>query len=232
MELSYLSKGKGKDLVFFHGYGANKECFLRQIDYFSRSYKVTAFDFPGFGKSDALPFPFSVGDYAAVTEKFLSRQGIVKPFVVAHSFGARVAVKMAAQKDVFDRLVLTGPAGIIDNRNAAYRLKIFKYRLLRRFSVRYAEAHCGSKEYRCLSPLMKESYKKIVNEDLRLAAKRIRCPVLILEGEKDSATPLRQAKIYAETIPKAKLVVMKNCTHFAFLDDPLAFQLSVEEFLS
>lgn len=96
-EVSYIQKGTGEDLVFFHGYLASKESFAAQIEYFSRFYRVTAFDFLGFGASAPLTEPFSVSEYAAWTEEFLKALSIVRPRVIAHSFGCRVAVKMAAR---------------------------------------------------------------------------------------------------------------------------------------
>lgn len=150
---------------------------------------------------------------------------------MAHSFGARVAVKMAAGGYKFDKMILTGAAGIIDNRGAAYKIKVLSYRLARRFSKRYADAKFGSPEYRNLSPVMRESYKKIVNEDLRLASSRIECKVLLIVGENDETTPLRQAEVYNSFIPDSRIHIMKNCGHFAFLDDPMKFNMLTEEFL-
>lgn len=231
MNVSYIRRGEGKELVFFHGYGANKECFLPQINYFSSFFKTTAFDFLGFGKSDALSSPFSVGDYAQSAREFLNSLDIKNPSVIAHSFGARVAVKMAACGYKFDKMILTGAAGIIDNRGAAYKIKVLSYRLAKRFSKMYAESKFGSPEYRNLSPVMKESYKKIVNEDLRLASSKIECKVLLMVGENDETTPLKQAKVYNSFIPDSRICIMENCGHFAFLDDPMKFNLLAEEFL-
>ena len=94
-EVSYLQKGTGKELVFFHGFLSSKEAFFAQIEYFSKYYKVTAIDFLGFGKSAPLTTAFSVSDYAEWTKKVLLELGVRKPSVIAHSFGCRVALKMA-----------------------------------------------------------------------------------------------------------------------------------------
>ena len=123
--LSYLQRGEGKDMVFLHGYLSSKECFAAQTAYFSRFCRVTAIDFPGFGGAEPLAEAFSVADYAAWTKGALSALGVEKPHVVAHSFGCRVAVKLAAQEpDLFDKILLTGPAGIILRRGAGYRAKV------------------------------------------------------------------------------------------------------------
>ena len=230
MNIAYLRRGEGKDLVFLHGYLSCKESFYPQIGYFSRHFRVTAPDFPGFGKSDRLPAAWSVGDYADWLEGFFEEQGIVFPYVIAHSFGGRVALKCLA-RGLIDRAVLTGCAGIVKKRTMAYRIRVGGYRLVKRVSPRFAEAHFGSREYRSLSPLMRESYKKIVNEDLREEAGRIARPVLYLYGERDKETPLSSGRILHECTAGSKLAVFKGCGHFAHLEEPLLFNLAAEEFL-
>lgn len=229
MNIAYLRRGEGKDLVFLHGYLSCKESFYPQIAYFSRHFRVTAPDFPGFGESDRIPAAWSVGDYADWLEGFFKEQGIVFPYVIAHSFGGRVALKCLA-RGLIDRAVLTGCAGIVKKRTMAYRIRVGGYRLVKRVAPRFAEAHFGSREYRSLSPLMRESYKKIVNEDLREEAGRIARPVLYLYGERDKETPLSSGRILHECTAGSKLAVFKGCGHFAHLEEPLLFNLAAEEF--
>lgn len=217
--------------MFLHGYLSSKEAFTAQIEYFSRFYRVTAIDFLGFGGSRCLTTAFSVSDYAAWTKETFALLGVKKPHVVAHSFGCRVAVKLAgSDPSLFDKMILTGPAGVILKRGFSYRCKVKAYRLVKKFAPKYAERHFGSAEYRSLSPVMKESYKKIVNEDLRADASRIENPVLIVEGEADRTTPLAEAKAYLQCLRKGRLKRMQG-GHFAFAEHPLLFNLIAEEFL-
>ena len=217
--------------MFLHGYLSSKESFYPQINYFSRHFRVTAPDLPGFGGSGTIPAAWSVGEYADWLEGFLKERGIVFPNVIAHSFGGRVAIKCLA-RGLIDRAVLTGCAGIVKRRTLSYHLKVKSYRLVKKFAPRFAEAKFGSAEYRSLSPLMRESYKKIVNEDLREEAKRIARPVLYLNGERDRETPLSSVKILHECTAGSRLAVLKGCGHFAHLDEPLLFNLAAEEFLN
>ena len=229
-DVSYLQKGRGKDLLFLHGYLSSKEAFTAQISYFSRFYRVTALDFLGFGNSGKLSAPFSVADYAAWTEEVLTALKVERPHVIAHSFGCRVAVKMAEGRgQVFDKMLLTGPAGVILKRGVGYKVKVKAYRFVKRFAPNYAEKKFGSVEYRTLTPLMKESYKKIVNEDLRGAASRVENEVLIVEGNKDTTTPKKEAEAYLAAFPNGKLKFIDG-GHFAFAENPLAFNLLAEEF--
>ena len=209
---------------------SNKQAFTAQTDYFSKFCRVTAFDFLGFGQSPALKEPFSVTDYAAWTKELLARLGVVRPHLIAHSFGVRVAVKMAAENGLaFDKMLLTGPAGIICNRGIVYHAKVRAYKLTKRIFPNYAQRRFGSEEYKTLPPVMRQSYIKIVNEDLRKTATRVENETLIVQGKSDLTTTRREAEIYLEHLKRGKLVLMEG-GHFAFAEHPLAFNLLAEEF--
>ena len=228
--VSFLQKGRGKDMLFLHGYLSSKEAFTAQIKYFSRFYRVTAIDFLGFGQSGALQTAFSVEDYARWLCELMGELGLQKPHVIAHSFGCRVAIKAASQNnELFDKILLTGPAGVILNRGWKYKIKVKAYRFTKKIAPKFAEKRFGSAEYKTLSPLMKESYKKIVNEDLRSCAKRVFNPVLLVEGKNDRVTTIEEARAYEASFPNARVCMLQG-GHFAFAENPLAFNLIAEEF--
>lgn len=236
-DVSFIRKGEGKELVFLHGYLSSKEAFLPLIDYFSRNFCVTAIDFCGFGQSAPLTEAFSVSDYAAWTSEAFSLIGVGEtPYCIAHSFGCRVAVKMqrlASEKggEAFGKAVFTGPAGLLPKRTLAYKLKVKAYRAVRKFFPSYAEKRFGSGEYRTLSPVMKESYKKIVNEDLRGEIAEFTAPALVIEGDGDTTVTAAEAEEYAKLLPQGSLKYISG-GHFAFAESAAEFTLAAEEFFS
>jgi pimeloyl-ACP methyl ester carboxylesterase len=178
----------------------------------------------------ALTSPFSVDDYAEWTKEVLRLLGIEKPHVIAHSFGCRVAVKLASRDSgFFDKILLTGAAGIILKRGFSYKIKVKTYRLVKKFAPRFAEKRFGSAEYKTLSPVMKESYKKIVNEDLRECARRIENEVLLVQGQEDTTTPKKEAEVYLSCLKRGRLRMVQG-GHFAFAEYPDLFNLIAEEF--
>ena len=207
--VSYLQEGQGEDLVFLHGYLACKESFAYQIACFSRFFRVTAFDFPGMGKSAPLSSPWSVGEYAAHARKVFAALGVGKAKLIAHSFGGRVALKLLSESPEL----------------------LKAYRAVKKVAPRFAERKFGSPEYRTLSPVMRESYKKIVNEDLTPRLRGIRAPVLYVFGDKDTATPPYMAEILHENTAASGLVYMKGCSHFCFCERPNEFNAVAREFL-
>ena len=138
-------------------------------------------------------------------------------------------IKQKLFKDFFDKIVLAGPAGVVLNRSIGYYLKVWAYRLTKKIVPKFAEKRFGSVEYRSLSPIMKESYKKIVNEDLRACAKEIKNEVLLVEGKGDKVTPLKEVNEYLVCLQRGRLIITDG-GHFTFLEYPTAFNLIVEEF--
>ena len=173
-----------------HGYLSSKESFYYQIKFLSQYFKVTAPDMPGFGASSPLAEAYSVGNYCEWLESFIKYRKIENPHIIAHSFGARVAFKYLGEHyGTADKLVITGGAGIVKSRSPAYMRRVKAYRRIKKIFPGFAERHFGSKEYRTLPPVMRESYKKIVNEDLRGSASKIANPALLIYGRGDTVTP-------------------------------------------
>ncbi len=216
--------------MFLHGWGACKECFYYQTAYFCRYYRVIAFDFPNFGKSGAAPAAWGVGEYASFTSRLLRARGVCGARLCAHSFGGRVALKLLAEEpDLFSKALLTGCAGVPPRRGLRYKCRVRAYRIAKKLAPRFAERNFGSEEYKKLSPVMRESYKKIVNEDLTPCLARIRVPVLYVFGDKDTATPPYMAEILYKNTPQAGLVWLGG-THFCFSEQPAAFNAAAREF--
>ena len=51
-KINYIEKGKGRNLVFIHGWLGSSWVFEAQIEYFSKHYRTIAIDHLGHGKSD------------------------------------------------------------------------------------------------------------------------------------------------------------------------------------
>ena len=218
--------------MLLHGYGSKKESFYYQIKFLSNYYKVTAPDFPCFGKSEGTDTAWSVGDYAEWLKKFISRAGIEKPNILAHSFGARVALKLLAEDSgLCGKLIITGGAGLVKPRSPRYMRRVRAYRRIKKIFPRYAEKHFGSEEYRTLSPIMRESYKKIVNEDLKTCASKILNETLLIYGADDTVTPPdEEGEIFNSLICGSRLEIMDG-THFCFSEHPEIFNQKIKTFL-
>lgn len=70
-----------------------------------------------------------------------------------------------------------------------------------------------------------------VNQDLKHLMPSIKAPTLLIWGEKDTATPLRDAKTMEKLIPDAGLVLYEGCGHYSFLERPGQTAAVIKSFL-
>ncbi|MCI8820430.1 MAG: alpha/beta hydrolase [Clostridia bacterium] len=220
-------------MLLLHGYLSCKESFYYQIKFLSRYFRVTAPDIIGFGASARLEEPYSLDDYCDWLKEFINVSGLEKPHIIAHSFGARLAFKfLSGQKDAADKLVVTGGAGIVKPRSKSYIRHVKAYRRMKKFFPSYAEKHFGSEEYRTLPPVMRESYKKIVNEDLRSFAAAVENKTLLIYGREDKVTPPDcEGKIFNGLI-RDSTFALADGGHFCFSENAEAFNKLVYDFLT
>ena len=214
-------RGEGQEVLLLHGYKSNANSFYYQINALEKAgYKAIAPDFPGFGSSAEITSAWSVGDYAKWLEKFVAAARLNKPYIVAHSFGARVVFKYLSENpNGAKKLVITGGAGVVKPRSPRYMRQVRRYRRIKRLFPRFAEKHFGSSEYRTLSPIEKESYKLIVNEDLTDCARRVKIPTLLVYGRDDKTTPPdEEGRIFNGCIEGSALEIIDG-GHFCFCEN-------------
>ncbi|MGN1104500.1 MAG: alpha/beta fold hydrolase [Candidatus Coproplasma sp.] len=226
-------KGSGRPVVFLHGYLSCKESFYHQINAVSQcGFKCIAPDLPAFGASAKLDSAWGVEEYADWLKRFLYSVGGVGADIIAHSFGARVAIyALSEDNGLCNKLVITGGAGLVKPRSPEYIRRVKRYRRIKKLFPKYAERHFGSEEYKGLSPLMKESYKKIVNRDLKAEAERINNPTLLIYGRDDCTTPPdEEGATFSKLMKNARLVTMQG-DHFCFANYPEEFNCLAIEFL-
>ena len=222
-------------LLFLHGWGGNKDsfAFLKKAFYDRDLWFVS---FAGHGDSAEPKTPMSVADFAADVLDFVDTHSIEKPDVVAHSFGGRVAlVLFALHPEKFGRLLLVGAAGLRPKRKLKTKLKIAKFKIdkwlvgLKLKSKKCLENR-GSADYNILSPVMRETFKKVVNENLSKYAKMVKAETLLVWGENDTETPLFMGKKLNKLIKNSALVVLEGKSHFCFYEEPLRFALILQNF--
>lgn len=107
--------GEGLPVVFLHGWALGRRSYRHAIDRLvDLGCRVYAPNLPGFGRTPDLPgHSFSFGGYADWVAGFLDALKITEPvFLVGHSFGGGVAIKVAHRRpDRVRTLVLVNSVG-------------------------------------------------------------------------------------------------------------------------
>jgi pimeloyl-ACP methyl ester carboxylesterase len=240
----YECAGEGRELVLLHGWGASSSALKPVADFFSKDFKVVSVDFPGFGKTPSPDTVWDVEAYSSFTAQLISQLGLINPILIGHSFGGRVIIHMVAHKKVApSRIVLVDSAGIKPTRSLWYYCKVYAFKgikqllLLRPWRkhtqglVKKARNFFGSADYNQAEGILRQIMVKVVNQDLTKHLKDIDAPTLLVWGEKDTATPLKDARIMEKRIPDAGLVILKGAGHYSYLDKLHEFNTIVQHFL-
>ncbi len=185
----------------------------------------------GFGESKEMEYPYSVDDYVKEIRGVIDALGVEKIDVVAHSFGARVLVKLLAVDNRVDKIILTGAAGLKKRKGIKYYFRRGAFIILRKFLPKDKLKVFYSPDYLCLSPVMKKSFRLIIDEDLTSYYRRIKNRALIIFGASDRETPVRTAKRMKKLIKGSKLQILPNSGHFCFCEKPDEFNSKAFIFL-
>lgn len=222
MNIHYEIVGSGNAIVFLHGWGANKSFMQPLVSLFSKQYKCVNLDLFGFGSTHEIEDYHNFDDYVESFRLFLMKHQIENPILIAHSFGARLAI-LYADKYPVSALVLTGAAGIKSKLTIKQRIKLYLHK--HHFKVK------GSYDYEHATPFLKKVLVEVVNKDLSDQIKKIKIPTLLIWGEKDKETPLWMAKRMKRLISNSNLIVFKNEDHFAYYHEVNRFCFIVKGFL-
>lgn len=210
-----------------HGWGGSASAFLFVAKRLG-GYKSIVVDFSGFGESAEPDKPYSVKDYANEVVAMLEEMGESRICVVGHSFGGRVAMEIASSRpDLVRALVLVDSAGLKPRRKPSYYIKIYLHKALVRLGFKGLK---GSKDYRVLSPVMKETFKNVVSYDQSGLLSEIHCPTAIFWGGKDRETPPYMARKLKNGIGGSEIFWL-NGGHFAYVDDADVFISILRAFL-
>ena len=130
-------------VVLLHGWGQNQYMMKFLQDHLCDTFTVINLDLPGFGESEEPPRVWSVDDYVDFLQELLDHLQITHVSFIAHSFGARIALRYAYRFPV-EKMVLTGAAGIQAKRGLGYHIRVKTYKLLKKL---HAAPAMGSSDY-------------------------------------------------------------------------------------
>lgn len=212
-------QGTGPAVVLLHGWGQNQYMMKFIQDDLCNAYQVMNLDLPGFGESEEPPTIWDIHDYVDCIHQLLEAYQMDNPIFIAHSFGARIALRYAMCYPVAN-MILTGAAGIRKKRDLSYYLRVYAYKILKKMHIKNA---LGSPDYQQASMCMRGVLVKAVNDDLVDALKTITCNTLLVWGEKDEQTPLWMGKRMEKEMKHATLIILEKGTHFAYFHQSRRF---------
>lgn len=240
----YETVGEGNPVILLHGWLANIDTMRPIATSLSKNFKVYLVDIVGFGKSDLPDCPLNTNDFGDFLEEFINKLEIKNPILIGHSNGGRMIINSVGREIVKPRkVVLIDSAGLVPKRKPKYYIKVGIFKLGKAFLNKLPDVNVikkfkeklfnnvGSSDYKASAPVLRETMKIILNEDMSEMLPNIKVPTLLIWGSNDTATPISDAKKMESLIPDAGLVEYKGSGHFSYLENIQNCNVVLNEFL-
>lgn len=244
LKTEYTECGEGIPVLLLHGWGSSFDVYKGIIASLKDRCRLVAVNFPGCGQSETMKEPWCLEDYCDFCLEFMEKLNLKDPILIGHSHGGRVVLKLTAEKMVNPpKIVLLDSAGLIPKKNFKQKCRAKSFKAIKRVLtlpviknysedlLQKARNHYGSADYNAAPEVLRKTLVSLVNTDIRDILPNIACPSLLIWGDKDTATPLEDAKTIESLIPDAGLCVLEGTGHYSFCEKPYQAQAILNSFI-
>ncbi|MFA5878528.1 MAG: alpha/beta hydrolase [Candidatus Staskawiczbacteria bacterium] len=213
-----------QNLIILHGWQSSKEkwqAIKEEIE--KKGIRVIAPDLPGFKEGTRLSKPWTFDDYIAWLTNFISSENLSEPFfLLGHSFGGALAAKYALQNPSrVGKLFLVAASCVrrktLKRRVLAYFSKFIKkfsflplYSLFRKATYKFI---IRNSDYIHAEGFLEDTYLNVIKEDLSPVLHSIHVPTVIIWGDKDDTTPIRDGRFISKEIANSKFELIHGADH-------------------
>lgn len=198
----YKVTGDGHPIVFIHGGGLESSSWNSQTTFFSKRYRVIAYDIRGHGRSQVPESSYSIDDCVEDLNQLLDHLAVRRTYLAGFSMGGNIALSFTlSHPDKVEALILTGTNSGPMIETSIRKGKEFVARMMRlkgtEASMKYMYAHEAN----------------VCRPDLTNRLSEIRRPVLIIVGDQDMETPCYMSEEIHKSIEGSQMVILPNCGH-------------------
>ena len=256
LHYAYLEGGQGEPLMLLHGFGGDKDNFVRAARFLTPHFRVIIPDHVGFGESahpqqaDYAP-PAQVERLRALAQAL----GVKTLHLGGNSMGGQIALTYAARYPAeVASLWLLGPAGIWSAPQSAV-FKIIAETGHNPLMAKNVEEFENIIAFGMSDPpfiprpmlvvlaqariqnfaLEERIFKQIASYSVEQHIAGLATPTLIVFGDQDRAIPVATAEILHKLLPRSQTVIMPGIGHVPMLeraqqsaDDYLRFRSTME----
>ena len=245
-QIGYTEAGGGRatPIVFLHGVGSDKSVWHPQLEHFGRTRRAIAFDYPGYGDSDAAPEGSTRDDFAGAILSAMRELGVERAHVCGLSLGGVVAIAMQhAAPSHCASLILADSFAVHPEGRAIYERGVAGSRDLPAMAqarvdmllAQPADPQVRREVVETMSRIDPAAYRigaeAVWLADQRDRAAAIDVPTLVLVGELDLVTPPDLSNELVDLIPDARMQVIRGAGHLANLERPIEFNATIDAFV-
>jgi pimeloyl-ACP methyl ester carboxylesterase len=248
--------GSGPPVVLVHGFASSLETWSAVLPALAKGHRVIALDLKGFGWSGRPEGDYSPHAQAELVFGLLDQRGVDKAAVVAHSWGASVALQMAlthpervTKLALYDAWIYEEqlPTFFVWARADGVGEALFRMYYGERADERIAYAFFDKDRYvtEKLVADVQASLDRPGTYAAALAAVRgqryaavqqryrtIAQPTLLLWGRDDGVTLLTYGERLSRDLRNARLVTYARCGHFPMIEAATESNRELTEFLA
>lgn len=245
----YLEGGRGEPLLLLHGFGANKDNYVRVARQLTEHYRVIAPDHIGFGESTHP----ADADYRPLAQVERLRQlvaalGLKRVHLGGSSMGGQIALIYAARyPDEVASLWLLDPAGIWSAPRSEMHQIIAgggRNPLMAQSADEFAAIYAFvmsdppfiprplldvmARERIANHALEERIFREITSDSVEARVAGLKTPSLIVFGARDRVIHPGSAEILHKLLPNSRVVILPNTGHLPMLEKP---RRSAEDYL-
>ncbi len=250
--LYYDDTGTGTPLLFVHAFPLHGAMWRPQVAALAGEVRCIVPDLPGFGRS-AGGGPWTMDRFADDLARVLDDAGVSRAVVCGLSLGGYAAFALwRRHPERFRALVLADTRAGADSEDGRAKRRatialaeregsaavveqamtgLIGRSTRERSPERVAEAR-GIASAACVEAIVGGSEAMIARPDSTPTLTTITVPTLVIVGEEDVLTPVREAGGLAEAIPNARLEILPGAGHLSNLERPASFTCAVRDFVA
>ncbi|MBX2914117.1 MAG: alpha/beta fold hydrolase [Cyclobacteriaceae bacterium] len=254
VEISYLQTGAANalPLLFIHGFPFNKLMWTNQLETLKDKYRCIAYDIRGYGQSQAGDKDFSMDLFGDDLLAFLDALKIKKAVVCGLSMGGYIALNaIQKQPERFAALLLVDTqcgADTPEGRDKRMKtiafikkngLEIYAEESLKKlFATSSFQSH--KQQVQFIHETILNTPAEVICRTLQALADRkescsylpkVKTPVCVIVGSEDKITPPTVAQKMTDAVNRAQLNVIEASGHLTNLEQPVAFNKVVMDFV-
>jgi pimeloyl-ACP methyl ester carboxylesterase len=251
-KIFYHSTGKGKPVMFVHGFGEESSVWNKQAAVLENNYKLIIPDLPGSGKSEMID-DMSMEGMAEVLHSIIHEENIDRCTVIGHSMGGYITLALVENYwNHVNAFGLFHSTAFADSEEK---------KAIRKKGIEFIKQHGAFEFLKTTTPNLFSPETKTENPELIIdfikplsqfspevliayyeammqrpdrvsLLENKSCPVLFIAGKYDAAIPLNDVLKQCHLPEKSYFHILKKSGHMGMIEEPLNTSRILEEFLS
>lgn len=250
LRIHYEESGSGDAILLLHGLGSCGQDWTLQVPALENKFRVIAPDMRGHGQTDKPRSGIRVAHLASDVIGLLDALSVERAHAVGLSLGGCVAQQLALDAPARVRsLALVNTFAHLEPANPRHALMLVSRLTVLGLRGLPAQAHYiaarmfPKPEQEMLRKLAAEriasndaaTYRRLMLAirafDVRNRLGEIKCPTLVIAGDRDTTVPLRPKQLLVARIPGARFELIADSGHATPIDQPGVFNQLLIGFL-